>query len=168
MEESTNKQRQYVKENLDKIVVEDVDRLVEVFENSYIKDTGLRQDRQVHLKNYKNDGVAEVEYQVNPTSYGGYWSSSPHPVYIRPRKFFNIKKVGKHTYPQKYVTRDVVSDKYPELDEDSEMFKDKVEKYHEEAKEIWREEIKHIPLRNSVSLWSHTPLDNLDIDVEYR
>jgi hypothetical protein len=167
MEETTNKQRQYVKENIGKIVVEDVDRLVEAFENSYIKDTGLRQDRQVHLKNYKNDGVAEVEYEVNPTSDGGYWSSSPHPVYIRPRKFVN-KEAGMFTYPQKCTARDVVSDEYPELDEDSEEFEEKVEEQYKKSKNIWRDMIKGMSLRDSISLWSHTPLDNLEIDVEYR
>jgi hypothetical protein len=164
----TNEQREFVKENLDKVVVEDVDRLIECFENSYLKDTGLRSDRQVHLKNLGDgNGVAEVEYKVNPISNGGYWSKTPHPVYIRPRKFFDIKEVGKISYPQRYQSRDIVENEFPELDEESDKFEEKVKEYHEEALEIWRDEVKHRALRESIKLWSHTPLKNLEIDVEY-
>lgn len=150
---------------------------IEVDENEsveqYVKNirngNNLRTPRSFKLKNVGSEGNTTTKVTVNPIDENqtAWWDSTPHPIFLSPSAFIDERNEYFPDFPERYTSKEVVRNDY-ELEEGTEGFKEKLDEIHEEAIEVYKEELKTM-LKEEVNVWvGLEPNNRVTARVQYK
>ena len=142
-------------ESIEKIVIDKENFIKHWMKNIRLQDT-LYTQREVYVSSPDDDGVSSTNIEVNPTSDGGYWSSSPHPIYLSLANFVDVDGLEDVGFPTEGKNRRITEEAVNyDPDENPDKFEEDVEESLWVWKDMYRDELEYA-LKQEIDINGHT------------